>query len=904
MCGRVAAVLFLSLLAVPALPQCNLTPQYSGQYRSSVLDAAVDGNDLWTATSYGVQLLDRRVDPPAAMTSIAIPGITRVVRASNGTAYAASGTRIAIVRRNGNALQLVRMLDLGATVNDLVLTTLYLYAATSNGIAQFDLLDPLNPARTTAALPTSSQNVTSLALNGSTLYAADGDLTIEQFSISVPALPQQTGTIEALPRSISVKVTSSRLYVSDGLQTVVIIGGTRAATLPFGGTSLVAMGGEVVFAAGTDRRLRAVDLTVAGSPVDLYATELVPSGGTINRFSQLVIAGGRLYGAAGDAGLLTLDVTGFFVPFPVRNFPFGAMTSISIVDTRVIASRIGGGLSDFNLSPTGSLTAGRQWDTRADVVQDGGNGFLLTSSGKTLTFWTLQSQTPVEVSTATFPQPVQSAVLSGSTAYAVLSDFTFWSADLTAVAAPVTRISVAGAPSMVARSGATFLLAELTAEGTTKLTYYASSSFAAPTATRVVDGVATTPVAFSGTLAAVFTFRGITLVDLLNGSSSVLPASNATLPRQLVFSGSSLLEATDRELLVWSTTTRTLARSLSLPSEPVALRANDTLAVLATVDGITSVNLTATTKLPAVIPTKIGNAYYRKAVAGGDRIYLFDGRGVDAFSVAFGAAPHFLASIRPPGVIDVAASSSLLFTLASGGVISAWSPEGVLLGQATLDEGPDVQPLAITTVKDAVWVSIAKGCLTAACEKKTIVLDPTALVRTATLTGGTIDATVVSNRAYALFDLPSEVRVLDVSDALHPTPLAARPTEGTQPPVSVAFGSGTVFVLGEKLYLYNDSLTAKTGEQFPAYAADPTGAVSYVDQRVRVDGACVFVTGRSFSPQFLTFPSFAVAQSVEVPAAVKAVVSAAGRLYLLTNYSLEVLSASSPPAVPRRRAAR
>lgn len=902
--GRVAAVLFLSLLALPIYPQCTLTPQYSGQYRTSVLDVAADGNDLWTATSYGLQLLDRRVDPPAAIASIAVPGITRVVRASNGTAYAASGTRIAIVRRNGNALQLIRMLDLGATVNDLVLTTLYLYAATSNGIAQFDLLDPLNPVRTPATLPTSSQNVTSLALNGSNLYAADGDLTVEQFSISVPALPQRTGSIEALTRSLSVKVAGSRLYVSDGLQTAVIIGSTRAATLPFGGTSLVTTSGDVVFAAGSDRRLRALDLAVAGSPVDLYATELVPAGGTINRFSQLLIAGGRLYGAAGDAGLLTLDISSFGTPFPVRNYPFGAMTSIAIVDTRTITSRSAGGLSDFNIGSTGGLTAGRQWDTRAHIVQDGGNGFLLTSSGKTLTFWTLQSSTPAEVSNATFPQPVQSAVLVGTTAYAVLADLTLWSADLTAVTAPVQRITIDGAPSMVSRSGSSLLLTEPREDGTTKLTYYATASFAAPSATRFVEGAATTPVAFSGNLAAVFTFRGITLVDLTTGASSVLPGSNTALAKQLAFSGSSLLEATESALLVWSTATKTLTRTLALPSEPLALRTTDTLALLTTADGITSVNLNTSTKLPAVIPSPVGNTYYRKAVAGGDHIYLFDGRGADAFSVAFGAAPHFVASIRPAGVLDVAASATRLFTLGTGNTVSAWSPDGVLLAQATLDEGTDVQPLAITTVNGAVWVSIAKGCLTAACEKKTVVLDPSSLVRTATLNGAATDATVVSNRAYALFDLPSEVRVLDVSDPLHPTQLAARPTEGTQPPVSIAFGSGTVFVLGEKLYLYNDSLTSKTGEQFPPYAADPTGAISYIDQRVRVDGSCVFITGRSFSPDVLSFPSFAVAQSVPVPAAVKSVASAAGRLYLLTNYSLEVLSTSAPPAAPRRRAAR
>src|SRR6185369_17223842 len=60
--GRVAAILLLFLCSVPAFPQCNLSPVYSGQFRASILDVAADNNDLWAATSYGVALYDRTVD--------------------------------------------------------------------------------------------------------------------------------------------------------------------------------------------------------------------------------------------------------------------------------------------------------------------------------------------------------------------------------------------------------------------------------------------------------------------------------------------------------------------------------------------------------------------------------------------------------------------------------------------------------------------------------------------------------------------------------------------------------------------------------------------------------------------------------------------------------------------------
>src|SRR5436189_2599061 len=100
--GCVATIAIL--LSFPSLSQCTYSLGYSGAFRASYLDLSIDGNDLWAATSYGVQLFDRSVDPPALVASIAIPGITRVVRVAGGVAYAGSGSRIYSISRNGNAL--------------------------------------------------------------------------------------------------------------------------------------------------------------------------------------------------------------------------------------------------------------------------------------------------------------------------------------------------------------------------------------------------------------------------------------------------------------------------------------------------------------------------------------------------------------------------------------------------------------------------------------------------------------------------------------------------------------------------------------------------------------------------------------------------------------------------------
>src|SRR5207237_5151489 len=153
-------------------PQCNFTPILSAQFRSSAFDLAIDGNDLWVATGYGITLYDRRTDPPQFITSLAVPGITRIVRVANGIAYVGSSSSLSLVRKSAGALEIFRAIDSGGTINDILLTAPYLYAATSNGIAQFDLFDM---SRTSATFVASKPNVLSLATIGTTLYPADGD---------------------------------------------------------------------------------------------------------------------------------------------------------------------------------------------------------------------------------------------------------------------------------------------------------------------------------------------------------------------------------------------------------------------------------------------------------------------------------------------------------------------------------------------------------------------------------------------------------------------------------------------------------------------------------------------------------------------------------------------------------
>ena len=908
--GRVAVPLlslFLLLFAAAAFPACNYSPVYSGQYRASVLDLAVDGTNLWTATSYGVSLYDRSIDPPALVASIAIPGITRVVRTANGLAYAASGSKITILQRNGASLAIAGQVDAGAAINDLVVLPATIYAATSAGIIQFDLFDPRNAVRSTNTFATSSPNVLSLTLSGSTLYAADGDNSVELFSVAIPTLPQNVGTLTSLPRSSSVKVAGGKVFVSDGQQTDLFAGTTKVATVAFGSSAFAALTSDVVFAAGNDRLIRAVDTSAVGTPVELFESALSPSGGTINRILAMQLAGGRLYAAAGDIGLLTYDVSAFNAPFPVRAYDRGATTSVLSLGTKIYVTPSSGSIIEYLQNATGSLTQARQWSSQQQHVHDGNlNGFLLSSSGTTATYWSLISTTPTPISSVTFAKPVVAAALIGNTVYAILADKTFASADMSALSPVATPVAIdATSPTAIARSGSSLAIADVRDDGTTRVLYYATPDFTRAPRVVTVPGFATSGVALGGSMAAVFTFNGISVIDFAAATpvANAIPNSTAALAQSLAISGTSLVEATERSLLVWDLRTLKLTRELALPSDAVAVSVSQEVqqdvATLATTTGVATVAFKAATKTPTLLAATSANNYYREVAATADRIYLFDGRAIDIFTTS-STAPHFVASVRPNAIVDFAATATALFTLASNGTVSAYSPDGALLAQRSLSQGTDAQWLSIAAGNGAPWVGFAKGCLTGGCEKTTLVLDPGSLVETASLKGAVTSVANAGTRVFALFDLPSDVRVYEAVDALHPSLVTSRATEGTRTPVSIAAASGTVFVLGDRLYAYDAGSLTSTSTQLDAWTADSSNALTYVDQRVHAESGCTLVTGRTFAVQPIGEAAIAT-----LPAAVKSIAAQGDRLLLLTDYSLEIWSKSTTaPKPPRRRAAR
>ena len=880
--GRVAILFLLLVSSLPLFPQCTWTPGHSASFRTTALDLSVDGGFLWLATGYGVQLLDTQGTRIAA--AVALPGSTRVVRADGqGTAYVGSGSRLYVLRREGTSLRIVRFADAGASINDILIAGQYLFVATTGGIAHFEAFDAANPTRTNVTLPTTSPNVTSLAASGAKLYAADGDATVEVFSISIPSIPQHTGELTSVVRATAVHTApDGTLFVSDafGQNTDVFAGGASTlGRLPVGTNSFAAAGSGAHFVAGPDRTLRAVDFTSTSTLKELFEHQLPATGGNDNVIHAIVRAGDTLYVAAGDIGLAIFDIRSMKPPFPLASYRTAGTTSTVVSGDRAWFADGSGTISEQKIVSSGlALTTSRTWNGGA-TVHDVDASSLLASTAATVTSWLLAPATPTATS-FTFRSSVRSAAIRGSGVVALLDDGTVWIDGTSPQQIALPSIA------QLARAGGAYLFVEVRDVGQTVLHYYPTSDFAAQPRTFTLGGVATGRVGFDGARAAVFTFRGVEIVDTATGAIRVIEDSNRTIPRQLAFAGDDLLFLDRRSLFVYDRQ-GTLLREQFLPADAVILDAESGIAVVATTDGMLAISYLAQ-QPPRTLP--FTNTFYTRLAASSDRLYLFAPGAIDAFSLDAASASYLL-GIAAGGSIDLAASDAGLFTLSAAGVVTAYSPQGALLLQMTLSEGTDAQPLAIRTAGNAVWVAVSKGCLSGACQEKTLVLDPVSLAVTATMNGGVKDVVTAGTRAYALFDFPAEVRVLNITDPRQPSQLMAiaAPNAAT----SVAAAPGRVFVSGDRLYEYTEStMLLKTAH---LSAINPDKA-----QQVRIDGNCLVLTARGASPQLYDATTLAPVPSFEVPATVRMMVSSPGRLLLLTTHSLETWSSLTTPQRKRR----
>ena len=881
--GRVQVLLFLILLSFPVFPQCSWAPRASAQFRTTALDVAAQDGYLWLATGYGITLLE--ADTLVVADAVALPGSTRVVHTDpRGVAYAGSGSRLYVLTRSGGSLNVVRAVDAGGTVNDIAAAGSYLFVATSNGLAHFDALEATNPVRSPGTLPTTSTNVTSVATTQTKLFAADGDTSVDIFSISSPSIPQRTGELESLPFSAAVHATGDTVFVSDvvGQNTDVFSGTSRIARLPLGTNAFAAFANGVHFTAGNDRTLRIVDFNSTTVAKEIYEHSLSPIGGTDHVIHEILRLGNKLYVAAGDIGLAVYDIGTVAPPYPIAAYRTNVTTSAALSGDRAWFAEATGTITEAKIVPSGlTITTERTW-TGGMFVHDVDGTNLLASNGSTATIWSLAGAAPAQAHASTFRTTVIGARFHGENLVALLADGSVWRGGTTPQQVTLPLIA------FLDRAGTTWTFAENRDDGSTVVHHFPTSDLATTPVKHTIAGT-TTGLATSATRIAVHTFAGL---RVLNHDGSVHATLNVPfIPRQFTFSGNDLLVLGDRSLHVYDDA-KTLVRAHDLPANVVAVDAAPSVAAIATTEGMMAVSYLGAQQPPPAVP--FTSRFYSKAVAAGERAYLFDRDGIDVFSTATGDLPRYMTTVSAAGVLDIAATADALFTLSANGTVTAYSAHGVLLRSMTIDEGTDVQPLAIDTAGDAVWVSISKGCLTGGCQNKTLVLDPATMGVTATMNGAVLDVVVASPRAYALFELPNEVRVIDVANPLLPAQIRAiaSPNRAT----SVAPYQNRLFVLGDRLYEYTETLLLQA-THLPPVSPDRA-------QQVRVDGNCLLITARGTNPETYNAATLIPAPpQYDVPSPVRSVALLPGKLLLLTTHSLEVWS-SQGATNPKRRTVR
>jgi hypothetical protein len=540
-----------------------------------------------------------------------------------------------------------------------------------------------------------------------------------------------------------------------------------------------------------------------------------------------------------------------------------------------------GGITEYELAGDGSLNARRSWAAEAKhTLLDGNNGLLLTANGTSALLWDLAPTTPTNISTAEFDTPVRNAVLMhAALAYVLLEDETLWRVNFASGTSTKTRITGAGA--RLVRSGNSVAVAQVTESGNTELRYYAGGDPATgPTRTATVLGAVNGTVALSVSRAAFTTYLGINVVDLATGAVSTLPDSLVTISPPLRIEGARLLALAPDALSVWDLITGKRVRTFTV-ADGTALHSAGTTAAVATSSGIASIAYESTSALPKRFETGNPNRFHTKVVAGAGRAYLFSRDGIDIYDTTHGAGPRYVTRIRPISLLDATIAGTTLVTLAANGVVTAWSRDGALLRQTQINEGNDAQMLNIVAAGNAAWVGLSRGCLSGGCEKKTLVFDPATLSISATLTGGVIDAVTSGTRAYALFRLPNQVRVYNIADPFHPSPVIAADSPASG--VSVAYSPSTVHVLGDKLYSFAEATLTPAGDRLTA--ATPNDA-----QRVRIDGNCGVITGRALNPELYALPDWSGAPGFDVPSTVRSAALDGARLFILTDHSLEVWS--------------
>jgi hypothetical protein len=587
----------------------------------------------------------------------------------------------------------------------------------------------------------------------------------------------------------------------------------------------------------------------------------------------------------------------------------GGIGSGWISGSRAVVAASAGGLQRYS-DNSGQLVPGPVWHEGAvSRILDGEGDRILTSSGAELRLWDVAPATPASLGSITLAGAIRSGAIEGSIAWAVLADGSLWRVDFSAQSPAPGQVAVTGSPDFVAASSAGFATADILEDGNTRIRFVPGSDPAGQGTEVTIEGASNGGIAIGTTpVVAAATFRGLTLVDFgAGGSIRIVEGTNQSPVRGLRIEGDRILLVTADRIEARSLDSGALVRAFPTGSTLTSISGSGARAIAASADGFAIANLETASRQPEPIALPdTGSRYYRSLARDGNLLWLGDSERIDLYRVDSSAIPRHQAEVSFAGSavpVGFAAAGGKLFTVSATGTVESWRPDGSRESALTLNEGSLQQIDGITSVGGAVWVSVTTDCLTTGCRKLTVVIDTrSGLVRSAALEGGTLDVVAHGNLAAAITTLPSEVRLYDIGDPAHPQFLSSKAVSDN--PVSVDFDATRVWVLGDRLRAYSRPGLDLIATYFDPWVTDPLGRLSYLDQAVRVAGACLLVAGRSAAPTLWSPAGDSLTQvpAPGVPDAVRGVAVSASSIDLLGEYSLQVWS-SAPPA-DRSRAVR
>lgn len=894
----------LIFLAVAAHAQLPWPTTHSASSRFTALDVAVDGDLIWTAGGWGLRLQRADGGAPASGTTIPIPGLTTRVAAAGNRAFVGSGDRLFTVRADETPV-VEHMLAVGGWINDLLLVGPYLYAATTAGVVQLDVLQPSTPA-VTRSLSTSAGGALALAQRGNRLFAADGDISVEIYDISFPALAQRVGSFNAFPQTTSVHAAGDLLVVSDGRQTRLYTSGAEpilVGSLP-GGSDAAALVSADILATAEGRQLSLWNIGAASDPVLLWRGASPVTPGSVNRISAVAVAGDVVLAAAGEAGLMVVGLEGFVAPYPIESRSSAPVASLAASGTQVITGGPEGGMTLWRRTDSG-LERRNIFDTaRVSVAADLDGGRLLSFSGATLSLWNAAVTPPAPLASVDMEAAIRGAVLRDTTAWAILSNGSAVTVDF-AQSPPAVAPWDPGvtSPYALARGGDDIGVVGLAGSGTSSLRIHRIGQGAGTAVS--FAGAATGGIALDGSgRAALVTFAGLHLISPETNPPVRVVADVAPV-QDIAWGAGGIVLVREDALEIRSPSDGSFVRSVSLPAlvrTAAAVAGTDEI-VAGGESALVLVRTSSVDSGPADLSVAEGNRYPREISRESGTLYVRENDQLTSLRIGRGGALVPMVSVPlPQGVLDTAVAGGDIWTLSSSATLSRLSWGGVSTPVASLPADADLVPLSLTHAAGALYVSYRRGCSVGVCEKKTDVFDAATGQLSTSLDGELLDISVDGDVAYALFDSPREIRRLDLRDPLRPVVTASRELAGS--PVSVAWRANDerLFVLGSRLDRLDPQNLLVLESYLEPWTVDPSGRLSYTDQRVRISSSGLAIAGRWFAPRFWPGADPGTAPLVwDVPAASRRIVPLESGWILLTDSSIEV---AMPPVAGRSRGVR